>query len=189
LRRDCGSTLTQVGQPLVVKHNQPNVYVFEGDIANYPSPDVEPDNVNYLAGIREIGVRNEYTDGRDSPRLLIHRVEFEGPYFQQWPPESHREIFTERFETEDDRDYASRIIGQFATKAFRRPLSEGEKQELMVVFDSELASGNSLSKSIRETLHVALTSPQFLYITEKSLGPEPEPLDEWELASKLSYFL
>ncbi|MFM8397582.1 MAG: hypothetical protein ACKOAH_07105, partial [Pirellula sp.] len=71
LRRDCGSTLTQVGQPLVVKHNQPNVYVFEGDIANYPSPDVEPDNVNYLAGIREIGVRNEYTDGRDSPRLLI----------------------------------------------------------------------------------------------------------------------
>jgi hypothetical protein len=38
-------------------------------------------------------------------------------------------------------------------------------------------------------LLVTLTSPQFLYITEKSLGPEPEPLDEWELASKLSYFL
>ncbi len=189
LRRDCGSTLTQVGQPRVVKDNQPNVYVFEGDIANYPTPDVEPDNVNYLAGIREIGVRNEYTDGRESPRLLIHRVEFEGPFIQQWPPESHREIFTERFETESDRDYARRIIGQFATRAFRRPLSEGEKQELMVVFDSELASGNSLSKSIRETLLVTLTSPQFLYITEKSLGPEPEPLDEWELASKLSYFL
>ncbi|MFM8214156.1 MAG: DUF1592 domain-containing protein, partial [Pirellula sp.] len=109
--------------------------------------------------------------------------------FQQWPPESHREIFTERSETEEDRNYASRIIGRFATRAFRRPLSEGEKQELMAVFDSELASGNSLSKSIRETLLVALTSPQFLYITEKSLGPEPEPLDEWELASKLSYFL
>jgi hypothetical protein len=189
LRRDCGSTLTQVDQPRVVKNNQPNVYVFEGDIANYPSPDVEPDNVNYLAGIREIGVRNEYTDGRDSPRLLIHRVEFEGPFIQQWPPESHREIFTERFETESDRDYATRVIAQFATRAFRRPLSESEKQELVSVFDSELASGNSLSKSIRETLLVALTSPQFLYITEKSLGPEPEPLDEWELASKLSYFL
>jgi hypothetical protein len=189
LRRDCGSTLSQVGQPLVVKNNQPNVYVFEGDIANYPSPDVEPDNVNYLAGIREIGVRHEYTDGRDSPRLLIHRVEFEGPYIEQWPPESHKDIFTERFDAESDRDYAKRIIGRFATKAFRRPLSDTEMTELVAVFDSETASGNSVSTSIREALLVTLTSPQFLYLTEKSVGPESEPLDEWELASKISYFL
>ena len=54
-------------------------YVFEGTIRNFPSPDVEKDNVNYLAGVREIGVRSEYTDGRDMPRLLIRSVEFEGP--------------------------------------------------------------------------------------------------------------
>ena len=46
-------------------------FVFEGAIHNYPSPDVEKDNVNYLAGIQEIGVRSEYTDGRDMPQLLI----------------------------------------------------------------------------------------------------------------------
>ena len=54
--------------------------MFEGAIRNFPEPDVEKDNVNYLAGVREIGVRSEYTDGRDMPRLLIRSVEFEGPF-------------------------------------------------------------------------------------------------------------
>ncbi len=44
------------------------------------------DNVNYLAGVHEIGVRSEYTDGRDMPRLMIRSVEFEGPYYESWPP-------------------------------------------------------------------------------------------------------
>ncbi len=34
-----------------------------------------------------------------------------------------------------------------------------------------------------------LTSPQFLFLTEDSKSPAPEPLDNYELASKLSYFL
>ena len=34
-----------------------------------------------------------------------------------------------------------------------------------------------------------LTSPQFLFLIENSSTPEAEPLDDYELASKLSYFL
>ena len=34
-----------------------------------------------------------------------------------------------------------------------------------------------------------LTSPQFLFLLETSATPAPEPLDNFELASKLSYFL
>ena len=56
---------------------------------------MEKDNVNYLAGIREIGVRSEYTDGRDMPRLLVRSVEFEGPFHESWPPATHRNIFIE----------------------------------------------------------------------------------------------
>ena len=82
LRRDCGSTLAQVGAAQTVSDETLSRFVFEGAIRNFPSPDVEKDNVNYLAGIREIGVRSEYTDGRDMPRLLIRSVEFEGPYLR-----------------------------------------------------------------------------------------------------------
>src|SRR6185437_9670891 len=57
LRRDCGSTLAQVGSAQTVSSNTLSRFVFEGAISNFPSPDVEKDNVNYLAGIREIGIR------------------------------------------------------------------------------------------------------------------------------------
>ena len=80
LRRDCGSTFApgrHDRRPSPATSSAK--YVFEGTIRNFPSPIVEKDNVNYLAGVREIGVRSEYTDGRDMPRLLIRSVEFEGP--------------------------------------------------------------------------------------------------------------
>ncbi len=95
-------------------------FVFTGAIRNFPSPDVEKDNVNYLAGVREIGVRSEYTDGRDMPRLLIRSVEFEGPFYESWPPEPHRNIFVDFDRPDDLPAYAREIIRQFATRAFRR---------------------------------------------------------------------
>ena len=81
LRRDCGSTLAPVGPPQTVAGEKLARYVFEGAMRNFPSPALGKDNVNYLAGVHEIGVRSEYTDGRDMPRLVIRSVEFEGPYY------------------------------------------------------------------------------------------------------------
>ena len=109
-------------------------YVFEGAIRNFPSPDVEKDNVNYLAGIREIGVRSEYTDGRDMPRLLIRSVEFEGPFYETWPPASHRNIFVDFDRKSDPPAYARKIIREFATRAYRRPVTAAEEAALMAVF-------------------------------------------------------
>ena len=86
LRRDCGSTFAPVGAPQTVTGEKLTRYVFEGTLRNFPAPEVEKDNVNYLAGVHEIGVRSEYTDGRDMPRLVIRSVEFEGPYYAAWPP-------------------------------------------------------------------------------------------------------
>ena len=44
-------------------------------------------------------------------------------------------------------------------------------------------------ESVKDALLVVLTSPQFLFLVETSKSPAPEPLDSYELASKLSYFL
>ena len=91
LRRDCGSTFAPVGAPQTVTSEKLTRYVFEGTLRNFPAPEVEKDNVNYLAGVHEIGVRSEYTDGRDMPRLVIRSVEFEGPYYEAWPPRASQE--------------------------------------------------------------------------------------------------
>ena len=194
LRRDCGSTLAPVGEPQVVANTELQDFIFEGAIQNFPSPDVEKDNVNYLAGIREIGVRSEYTDDRDMPRLLIRSVEFEGPYYDAWPPAPHRNIF---IPTEHPRDwewYSREIITSFASRAYRRPASDDEIAYLMKLWRRDFEGRDEKNtvgfrESVLGTLAVVLTSPQFLFLIEQSATPESEPIEPWELASKLSYFL
>lgn len=189
LRRDCGSTLTPVGLPQTVSSETLSPYVFEGAINDFPSPDVERDNVNYLAGLREIGVRSEYTDGRDRPRLLIQSVEFEGPFYETWPPASHQNLFGDSTQAQDQPDSAREIIRRFAARAYRRPVTDTELALLLNVFQESLAGGSNFQDSVRDGLMVVLTSPQFLFLIENSQTPDPEPVDEYELASKLSYFL
>jgi len=189
LRRDCGSTLTRVGEPQAVKGGELHEYIFSGPINDFPSPDVETDNVNYLAGIREIGIRSEYTDGRDMPRLVLRSIEFEGPYYSEWPPATHRRIFIDSPNKNDNAQYASEILRSFATRAFRRPVTDEEHAVIFAVWKRSTAEKLSFQQSIKDALLVVLTSPQFLFLIENSETPEPEDLDGYELASKLSYFL
>ena len=189
LRRDCGSTLAQVGEPRLVAETEFAEYVFQGAIKDFPSPDVEKDNVNYLAGIREIGVRSEATDGRDMPRLLISSIEFEGPYFSSWPPETHRKIFQSASPGQTPAAEARDVIGSFATRAFRRPITAEEDDQLFQIWQTSYAQNHDTHQSIKNALTVVLTSPQFLFLIENSSSPEPEELNSYELASKLSYFL
>ena len=189
LRRDCGSTLAPVGAPQTVSSEKLARFVFEGSIRNFPSPDVEKDNVNYLAGVREIGVRSEYTDGRDVPRLIIRSVEFEGPFYDSWPPPSHRNIFVDFDRKNDLPAYARKIIHEFATRAYRRSITAAEESTLLAVYRNSAGQGRSFQDSVKNALLVVLNSPQFLFLIEKSNTPAPEPLDSYELASKLSYFL
>ncbi len=188
-RRDCGSTFAPVGTAQTVVDSKLTRYVFEGAIRNFPNPEVEKDNVNYLAGVREIAVRSEYTDGRDIPRLLIRSVEFEGPFYETWPPASHKSIFIDSGRKEDSPAYAKEIIRSFATRAYRRPATSAEESALFAVFQKSFGTGRTFQESIKDTLQVVLTSPQFLFLIENSRTPAAEPIDGYELASKLSYFL
>ncbi|MEZ6051967.1 MAG: DUF1592 domain-containing protein [Planctomycetaceae bacterium] len=188
LRRDCGSTLNQVGKAQEVTGGEISEYVFEGAINNFPSPD-QTTNFNYLTGFHEIGVRSEFTDGRDMPRLLIRSVEFEGPFYDQWPPATHRGILIESDNQDNPEAYASEVIEAFASRAFRRPVTGEEQATLLDIWRASFDQTQDFQQSIKDALLVVLTSPQFLFLIEASSGPEDELLDPYELASKLSYFL
>jgi hypothetical protein len=188
-RRDCGSTFATVGTYQTVADDKPARFVFEGTMRNFPNPEVEKDNVNYLAGVREIAVHSEYTDGRDMPRLVVKSIEFEGPYYDSWPAPSYKNIFIDSAHKGDSPAYAQEVIRSFATRAYRRPATSAEVESLAAVYQRAAASGRSFQNSVKDALEVALTSPQFLFLVENSKTPGPEPLGEYELASKLSYFL
>jgi hypothetical protein len=189
LRRDCGLTLTRVGKPQPVATNALTQYHFDGVISEFPNAEVEDNNVNYLAGLREIAVRSERTDGREMPRLLVRSVEFEGPFYEEWPPSAHRSIFFASEHRSQSEAYASEVIERFAARAFRRPIDPDELQSFRAIWSNSFAETGNFRQSIKDSLLVVLTSPQFLFLIEDSSGPKAEPLSAFELASKLSYFL
>ncbi|MDP6859909.1 MAG: DUF1592 domain-containing protein, partial [Verrucomicrobiales bacterium] len=189
IRRDCGITFTQIEEPKAVLSDDLNKYIFEGPMSGFPSSDLEKGNANYLAGLHEIGIRSEFTDDREMPRLLVHSIEFEGPYYENWPPYSHRNIFIKSKAKEGSEEYADDIIKHFLERAFRRPPTNEEITMMNKVWNDSFSKTKNFQDSIKDTLMVILTSPQFLFLIEESQGPQAEPVHSFELASKLSYFL
>jgi len=92
----------------------------------------------------------------------------------------------------DERAAARKVARSLARAAYRRPPSDAELDVLLRVFD--LARENKLAyqHALRLMLKGILVSPQFLFITP-AIEPEPGhsivPLDDYQLASRLSYLL
>jgi hypothetical protein len=92
----------------------------------------------------------------------------------------------------DMREAARKIARSLARSAFRRPPSEPELDVLLQVFD--LGQQNKLSylASLRLMMKAVLVSPQFLFITPEAqadANSDIVPLDDYQLASRLSYLL
>ena len=121
--------------------------------------------------------------------LVLDYMEIEGPLFDNWPPDSHRRIFFKDPAASKDASYAREIITRFATKAYRRPLNTEETDQLMKLFANERALDSSFEESIKVALAAVLCAPDFLFLVEPGPANEPRPLSEYELASRLSYFL
>ncbi|PHR95838.1 MAG: hypothetical protein COA78_29500 [Blastopirellula sp.] len=188
-RRDCGSALSPVQIAQTVSSTKPQAYYFEDAISNYPISVMDKANNNYLAGVSEIGVRNEYLDGRAAPRLLVHSVEFEGPFFELWPPKPHKSIFIDSPHVDSPEIYATEVIRHFMERAYRRPITEHELNRIYSVWQKSYQASTNFYSSIKDALTVVLCTPQFLMITDASTTPASEQLTEYELASKLAYFL
>ncbi len=109
------------------------------------------------------------------------------------PTELQKRLFGEMPPSDSDLRAAARTVAVRLTRnAYRRPASEEELQLLLRVFD--LAQKNKLdySASLGLMLKAILVSPQFLFITpaqEPAAGQAIVPLDDYQLASRLSYLL
>ncbi len=132
------------------------------------------------------------------PRVFLDYLEVEGPLYDQWPPKSHTTLLFRGENAVEDLDYAKEIFARLLPRAWRRPINTSELQPILNVVKTELDHGESFRESIRVGLAAALTSPKFLYIVEPSAGdgtdsssqpPPPRTLNDFELASRLSYFL
>ncbi|MEX1232917.1 MAG: DUF1592 domain-containing protein [Planctomycetaceae bacterium] len=138
-------------------------------------------------------------DDYTGPGVAIDWVEVEGPLHDDWPPESHRRIFgdlpqasapvynrSDRMEvvSNDPLVDADWILRNFARRAFRRAVTDDDIQPYVGLVETKLAEGQSFEQSVRVALTAMLVSPDFLFLRET-----PGRLDDFALASRLSYFL
>src|SRR5262249_8652637 len=77
-----------------------------------------------------------------------------------------------------------------AARAYRRPLAPSESKDLRGLYRRLRQQGLSHEEPFRFTLARIFVSPAFLYRRETApAGPDSAPVSDWELASRLSYFL
>lgn len=97
----------------------------------------------------------------------------------------------------DQKAAARNVARSLARLAYRRPPSEAEIETLLRVFLLATDHGKSYEDGLRLMLKAVLVSPQFLFITPETgddTGDAPPAgavvaLDDYQLASRLSYFL
>ncbi len=100
-----------------------------------------------------------------------------------------REFFWEAPELE-----AKKIIVPFATKAYRRFISKGEEDQLIDLFNQVYFASwkekDAFSNAITAVFKRVMMSPNFLYRIEVNLHSDtPYPINNFELATRLSYLL
>jgi hypothetical protein len=84
------------------------------------------------------------------------------------------------------------FVLDFAEKAYRRPLVDAERENLLTVYTECKGFGGTVQEAVQHGVWTVLHSPSFLYRTEFGEGDGSEPevtLTAYEMASELSYFL
>ena len=85
-------------------------------------------------------------------------------------------------------DCARTFIDARIERAYRRPLSSEEVDNLLATYQGGRDSGASFTEAIAMLTAHALQTPQFLYVTEAA-APDARQLDGYEIASRLSFYL
>jgi hypothetical protein len=141
-------------------------------------------------------------NSRDRDRnLSVRSIEIQGPA-NAAPPDVHRRIvFTGPSQDKSVRQAAEEILGRLLPRAFRRRVDETEIERFVRLVEFADKRGDSFERGVQVALQAILVSPHFLFRVELDDQPNERPneqsdeqslqhaLSDYELASRLSYFL
>lgn len=168
---------------------------------------------NYMIQIEPYGIsdprryQRKSIDKYEGPGLAILKVELKGPLLGEFPSRGHRLVFDgitrreipprnprdrkkrwykPRFEiiSKNESADAARSLRRVAAAAFRRPVTATDVTPYVSLFHRERNGGATFEESLRTAVVALFCSPRFLYLREPA-----GRLDQYALASRLSYFL
>jgi hypothetical protein len=120
---------------------------------------------------------------QDQPKEMVAYFESQRPVFRARADE---------FEKEEQAAIPKQLeeMLDFATRAYRRPLTAQERTDLLGLYQTIRARGAAHDEALRGVLARILVSPAFLFRVERApAGRQTAPVNDWELATRLSYFL
>ncbi len=131
--------------------------------------------------------------------MRIVSVTVRGPFERSYwvPPKNYERIFTRKIPElpAERRQYAGEILRRFAGQAFRRPVDDPTVDRLTALAEGVYTQpGKTFEAGVGYAMEAVIASPRFLFRLEQS-SPEASPaaawspVDEYSLASRLSYFL
>lgn len=121
-----------------------------------------------------------FKKGYLGPTLRVHSFRIES-LSGEWPPKSHTALYgTGPIE---DADLKS-LFHAFAERAYRRPVKPRELVKYVDLVAKLETEGNSRQTAMQGAYTAMLCSPDFIYLRQN-----PGKLDDFALASRLSYFL
>jgi len=86
-----------------------------------------------------------------------------------------------------------KIISDLARRAYRRPVTTQDTDALLALYSKVRGKGDSFDEAIAVAIQYMLVSPDFLFRMGKDSQPRSRaaahPINQYELASRLSYFL
>jgi len=119
------------------------------------------------------------------PTVLVDWVEWEGP-LETGEERARREGLLPPADA--PAEVVAEHLQRFAERAWRRPVDRGELAAYLQAYALERAADEDTATAFRVALRGVLTSKDFLYMVEGDPMAR-DRLTDWELASRLSYFL
>ncbi len=129
------------------------------------------------------------TDEQGTPLysfLIIDEVKWKGPIVTDGEAALRSDlVLADKADAEQIRG----AIRKLAVRAFRRPVTDAEVDKFAGIVERERAAGSNLRTALQSGMTAILCSRNFLFLHEGSETEPRDSLNDWEIASRLSYML
>ncbi len=120
------------------------------------------------------------------PFLILDSVAWKGPIVTSEQRQRRADYLPKN---EGDHEEVRERLSLLAERAFRRPLHPGEIDPYVAIVEAEIEAGEDFHSAIKAGMLSILCSKSFLFLVEGSEDEDRHQLNDWEIASRLSYFL
>jgi hypothetical protein len=134
--------------------------------------------------VKGLSPKDAYSDKKNK---YLNSIKFIGPFPTNVEKASRKKILI--CDPNSGPACVDRIVSTLARRAYRRPATKNEVASLLKFVGLAQKNNESVEQGIQLAIQAMLVSPNFLFRIEHDPALKAHPVSEFELASRLSYFL